>query len=256
MAIYSKLRKLLTDAGLTEAEITVYSELLKNPAQTKWEIVERTGLNRNAVYRAFETLETHMMVESTDEGFKALSLKVLVSKLHNSGRKLGKLANKIKHVAPFLNSSHETIEEFETFYTPEQIAEPYIFMAEHKYGTNLDFGDFENFIPTIGGIPIACKFRKERARKSGHHAICTTNGKYTGYFCTNDAKQRFKTQIDRLNIDFGGTFVIFSDSSDYVLFNHFADPNNQCSVLVKSKPVADIQRAQFDMFSQKLENLQ
>lgn len=256
MAIYSQLKKLLTDAGLTETEITVYTELLDNPAQTKWEIVERTGLNRNAVYRAFETLESHKMVDSTNEGFKALSLKVLVNKLHNSGRKLGKLASKIKHVAPFLSTPNDSIEEFETFYTPEQILEPYVFMAEHQYNTNLDFGDFENFIPTIGGLPIACQFRKERARKSGHHAIITTHGKYSGYFCTKDSEKRFKTQIERINLDLSGTFIIFSDTSDYVMFNHFADPDNQCSVLVKSKSIADIQRAQFDLFSQKLENLQ
>lgn len=253
MALYKQLNNLLRQAGLKEAEVFVYIEILKKPAQTKWEVVERTGLDRNNVYRAFEKLESLKMVESTDEGLKGLSLKVLANKLKNSSRKHGKLARKIKDIAPFLHGSPETIEEIETYYTPEQIIEPYLFMAETEYETNLDFGDFENFIPRIGGISIACEFRKNRAAKSNHHAICTTYGNYTDYFCTKDSKSRFKTQIDQIQMKLNGNFTIFSDTGDYVLFNRFEN-DDLSSVLVKSKVVADIQRAQFDMFSQKIEN--
>jgi len=255
MALYKKLNNLLSQAGLKEAEVLVYIELLKKPAQTKWEIVERTGFNRNVVYRAFEKLENLKMIESTNEGLKALSLKVLVSQLQNNSRKKGKLARKIKDVAPFLNCPTDSVEEIETYYTPEQIIEPYLFMAENCEDTNLDFGDFEGFIPTIGGIPIACEFRKKRAEKSKHHAICTTFGNITDYFCTRDSKERFKTQIDHINLPLKGSFIIFSGTGNHVLFNKVNEDGDQCSVLVKSKIVADIQRAQFDMFSQKLENL-
>ncbi len=253
MNLYKKLNSLLNQAGLKEAEILVYIELLKNPAQTKWEVVERTGLDRNAVYRAFEGLEDLKMVESAKEGFKALSLKVLVSQLQNSSRKKGKLARRIKDVAPFLHCPADSVEEIETFYTPDQIVEPYLFIAQRCGETNLDFGDFENFIPKIGGLDVGREFRKLRIKKSKHHAICTTHGKHTDYFCTNDFKKKFKTQVDQLNLNFKGTFIIFSDTENYILFNHFKE-NDVSSVLVKSKIIADIQRSQFNIFSQLIEN--
>ena len=51
-----------------------------------------------------------------------------------------------------------------------------------------------------------------------------------------------------------GKFIIFSDTDDYLMYNN-VDEDGECkSVLVKSKTLADIQRAQFDMYSQKVEN--
>lgn len=255
MSLYKKLNTLLAQAGLKEAEILIYIELLKKPAQTKWEIVERTGLDRNSVYRAFEKLENYKMIEYSNEGLKGLSLKFLVNYLQNSNRKQGKLVRKLKDVAPFLHCPADTVEEIETYYRAEDIAEPYLFMAENCQDTNLDFGDFDSFIPTIGGIPIACEFRRKRAEKSKHHAIVTTTGDYSEYFCTRDSKERFKTQIDYINLPLKNNFIIFSDTGDYVMYNKVDEEGDISSVLVKSRIVADIQRAQFDMFSQKLENL-
>ena len=71
---------------------------------------------------------------------------------------------------------NETIEEFETLYSKKQIIDAYLFMSERPYEYNLDFGDFENFITTIGGLPTGYQFRQQRMKKSKCHSIVTTFG--------------------------------------------------------------------------------
>ncbi|MFC1810167.1 hypothetical protein ACFLZH_01585, partial [Patescibacteria group bacterium] len=136
----------------------------------------------------------------------------------------------------------------------DQIVDAYFFMSEGNYSANLDFGDFEGFIQTIGGVPMASKFQKNRAKHAKNIALCTTTGPNTKYFSTKDHKEEFKTHINVMNMDYKGHFVIFSNDDDYVLFNYFKDIDNQTSVLIKSKTVAEAERAQFNVFSKKLGN--
>lgn len=249
MAIYSKLRKLLLDAGLSEAESLLYIELLKKPAQNIWELVSRTKMSKTSVYRAFEKLLGLGIVERTQNQIKALSLKSLVSGLSTSSRKLGKTADRIRAIAPFLRVPQESVTEIETFYTPEQITDAYIFMSEQDYDINFDFGDFENFSHVVGGLLTTHKFRDNRVKHATNVAICTTFGPHTESFCTREAKVKFRNFVEYADLGFEGAFNIFSDRSDYVLFNYFKDREDPRSVLVKSKAVADIQRRQFDLFS-------
>ncbi|MFA4891514.1 MAG: hypothetical protein WC604_04185, partial [Candidatus Gracilibacteria bacterium] len=219
------------------------------------------GLNRNAVYRAVAKLKELKLIKKDEDGLKALSLKSLVSELKTSSLRLNKIAYKIKSIAPLLKAPKDSIESFEHFYTSDQIAEAYLFMSEQTYHTNLDFGDFENFVPTLKGeLNTAYKFRNARVKHASHRAICTTFGTRTESFCTKESKVKFRNRVSLLknpdkNFDFKNKFIIFSDTCDYVLFNDFADIENPISVLIKSKAVANMQRGQFDLFSQKVENL-
>ena len=249
MAIHRKLRNLLLDTGLTEAETLVYLDLLKKPAEAVFDLIKRTGLSKSAVYRAFARLEFLQMVEKTKEGIRALSLKVLVAELLTRERKLRKTAYKLKQLAPFLRAPREAIEEFEAFYTPEQISEAYLFMSEIAYDVNFDFGDFENFLPLVGGIKSGVKFRNQRAKHAINHAICTVPGPNTDFFCTREAIQKYHNYVKYLPLDYQNNFVIFSDTNDYVLFNNFEDQDYPVSTLVKSRAVADAQRMQFKAFS-------
>jgi hypothetical protein len=249
MAIHKQLRDLLLESGLSEACVLLYIELLGNSCEKAWDLVGRTGLSKSSVYRAIEELKERQMISQDEEGLKALSLKTLIADLRNSQRKFGKLAHKIKEIAPFLHAGNDSVEEFEQFYTPEQIIDAYLFMGETPYHTNLDFGDFENFVGRVINMDTALKFREKRVKHAGHHAICTTFGPNSQYFCTKNAEQKFKNNVDLLKLDFQDKFVIFSDNSDYVLFNNFADEDSPHSTLVKSRSIADIQRAQFENFS-------
>jgi hypothetical protein len=256
MSAHIKLRSLLLEAGLSETEAILYTEILKKPAKTIWELVQRTGLSKSAVYRAFESLENTKLAKKTPEGIKAQSLKSLVAELKTSSRRLNKTAYKIKSLSPFLRTPSESIEYFETFYTPEQIEESYIFMSELDYDVNLDFGDFENFVKILpGNIKTSYRFRDNRVKHAKNQAICTTYGPKTEQFCTREAKVKFKNYVNVLPLDFEKNFIIFSDRSDYVLFNNFEDEENPTSTLVKSKAVANLQRKQFNVFSQNFGNL-
>lgn len=250
MVLHKKLEKLLLEAGLSEQEVLVYISLLKKPASSIWEIIQRTGLRKSTVYDAFSILKNLQMVEKTPEAIRALSLKTLVAELLRKRRKTGKIAYKLKEIAPFLRLPREAIEDFETFYTPDQIIDAYLTMATLPYDVNLDFGDYENFITAIGSNDLGLQFRNKRAKHASHHAICTTYGSNLAAFCKKEDLEKFKNIFDvHTEINFKNRWIIFSDTNDYVLFNDVSEPDYPYSTLIKSKVIADIQRLQFDNFS-------
>lgn len=254
--MHSKLRDLLLAADLSEAEVVIYLDLLKAPAEAVWDLVKRTGFSKSVIYRAFSRLKELKMVEKKDGGIRALSLKALVADLVKSERRLRNTAYKIKQIAPFLRAPTESLEEFETFYTPDQIAETYVDISRLHYDVSLDFGDFENFVnKSVGGIKPTLQFRHNRLKKAINQAICTSYGPYTSLFCTKEAKEKFKNYVDILKVNFDGQFINFFDTNDYVLFHDFRDAERPAAVLIKSKPVADIQRAQFAAFSRQFGNI-
>lgn len=251
MKVQSQLKLLLIESGLTEIEVAVYLDLLKDHAYSIFDLVKKTKLSKTSVYRAFENLRNLKLVLAEDGLIKAASLRCLIAELKSSQRKLGKLAYKIKKIAPFLRTPKEEIEVFDQFYTKEQITEAYLFMSEIKYDVSLDLGDFESFVPVLGSPEIIYKFRNQRLKNgASNHAICTSYGPYTSVFCTREAKEKFKNDVDILKVDLGKKFITFSDNSDYVLFNDFDDQENPSALLIKSKSLAKIQRKQFDVFSQ------
>lgn len=255
MAIHNKLKKLLFDSGLSEAEVLVYIELLNKSAENIWELVKRTGLKKSTLYNAFAKLKELKLVEKNCEGIRALSLKSLISELSTKKRNLSKTAYKIKKLAPFLHTPREAIEEFETFYTPNQIAEIYLFMAEIPYDYNFDFGDFENFINAIGPVDLAFKFRELRSKHAKHHALCTTYGPQLAQFCDKKDLVQFNNRFDvNRKFDFTNKWIIFSDKNDYVLFNDVSDSEFPCSTLIKSRLIADIQRDHFLNYSKNFWN--
>lgn len=256
MLFDQKLRELLLQSGLSEAEVLVYLELKKSPVVTKWELVARTGLNRNKVYRSFEKLCSLKMICESNDGFKAGSLKNFIGKISDNSKKLDSLARKIKHISKYAASYDNSFEEFEVIYDQDRFLETYIKMSELRYDTALDFGDFETFAGLmIKGLDPAFKYRELRAKHAKSHSICTLDGPYTRCMARKSFLDQFKAKLDVFNVDsFKNKWVIFSDKSDYTMFNDMSDQENPYSVLIKSKIVADIQRANFKSFSQMIEN--
>ncbi|MFC1647668.1 helix-turn-helix domain-containing protein, partial [Patescibacteria group bacterium] len=193
MSLYGQIKKVLFDAGLSEVEVLVYIELLKKPSKNKWDIVNRTKLPKSIIYKAFDKLQNLKMVKKNEHGYKALSLQGLVSQLKSKSLKMNKIISKMKVLSPYLSAPNDSVEEIETLFTLDQIVDAYFFMSEGNYSANLDFGDFEGFIQTIGGVPMASKFQKNRAKHAKNIALCTTTGPNTKYFSTKDHKEEFKT---------------------------------------------------------------
>lgn len=245
----------LLEAGLSEAEAIIYVELLKAPVQTKWEIVQRTGLDKNKVYRGFERLKGMEMIDVDASGvIKVKSLKSLVADLKTSSRKTGRLANKIKNLSPYLHMEEEAVKEVEMIDDPERLKEVYLMMSEMPYDTVLDFGDFENFVPMLeGDMNPVFKFRELRAKHASCNTICTTDGPYTRCVARESALKEFKAKMEICDLDFKDRWIIFSDTNDYLLFSDMSDKENEHSVLVHSKVIADTQRAHFSYFSQLIE---
>lgn len=254
MKIQPQIRDLLLEAGLTEPEVLVYMELLKQPAQTKWDIVKRTRLNRNHVYRAFERLKGLDMIKNASSGFQAANLNTLAREVEAASRKSRILAQKLRKMTPFLAVPVETVEDFKVLNNKSEILDVYMMMSQLKYDTCLDFGDLERYVPILGGMEPVFKFRENRYNQGAkNRAICTTTGPYTECMLRKNDMNKFQSNIERLNVDYDGKWLIFSDSDDHLMFNDFTDPDAPTGVLVKSKIVADTQRLQFARFYENLE---
>jgi hypothetical protein len=249
MAVHTKLKQLLMQAELSDAESQIFVELLKEPVQSKWDLVLKTGLKKSTVYRACENLERLKMIGEKNGFIQALSLKPLVAELDQKERSIRKTAAKIAKLSPYLKIPYESVEEFETYYTPEQIKNSYMLLLDTNFTESLDFGDFENLVPFLGGLALPEEFRKIRAKRAKAHAVCTTFGENLATFSDSDSVKKYNNNIEMLDIDYTGKFISFSDKSDMVLYYDFKDPENPFSVMVKSKVVADAQRAQFNAFS-------
>ncbi len=255
MNFSKQLGSLLTDCGFSEAEVRVYRELLRNPAATIWDLVKRTGLSKSTTYRAFDRLRSLRAVENSEQGIQARSLKHVVAELQKQERSLRKNIVKLKQLAPYLHAAGSEHDTFEDCYTPDQIRDAYLHMSQVEYDTNLDFGDFENFVPIIGGLETPETFRRNRLKHAEHRAVCTTFGPFTAHFCTRKTEKEFRSHIDLLDFDFTKHFIVFSDTGDAVLYAHFNDQEHPYAVLVHSRVIAEAERARFRHFSQKAGNV-
>jgi|GEM_PF-825709 sugar-specific transcriptional regulator TrmB len=252
-----KLTELLLVIGLSESEILVYQELLRMPVTFVYQLVGRTGLSKSVVYRTIEALRKHGMIREDGQGVHAASLKSLVASLDQRSRRLLKAASGLRKISPFLRVPLEAVEEYQHFYGEDQVADAYLSMAQRvgdsDGSVNLDFGDFESFLPKIGGHDVGNRFREERAKRATNKAICTTFGPTSAYYCTKRDEIEFRNVVRVLDLDFKDRFMVFSDTGDYVLFANTAGEDVD-AVLVKSRIIADMQRSQFAAFSQKFGN--
>ncbi len=256
VTISQQLAALLYEAGLSEVDVSLYNELLKRPAQTVWELVLRTGYKKTAIYDSFHVLQENRMIVRDHRGIRSDTLKTFISKLENSRRKVGKLSNKIRQLAPFLHNPIEMLDVVEMYYTRDEIIEAYLMMAELDYSVNLDFGDYESFIASIGDNSLGFKFREKRVKHAKHHGICTTYGENLAEFCNKKDLERFDNQFDILPASFlKKRWIIFSDSSDNVLYNDASDPDFPVSTLVRSSLIADMERSRFEYFSGVFQNM-
>lgn len=249
MSINKELQKILIQAGLSDAEALLYLELLKSSAQSKWELVNRTRLGKNKVYRAYDRLSSIKMVEKNTSGHHAMPLSKLIEELQNAKKETTEMISKLKGLSHFTKIPLESLDSIEIATTPAQIAEQYLKMSEMPYETNLDFGDLEGLVPILGGIHVPFKFRANRFKQNASNlAICTTYGPFTSCMTRSQDMTKYKSIIQTLNIDFKGVKVVFSDTGDHVMFSQFQDPENPVSLIIKSPAVAAIQRLQFDQF--------
>ncbi|NIA01926.1 MAG: hypothetical protein GWP15_00935 [Nitrospirae bacterium] len=252
--MHKKLEILLIEAGLNEAEVKVYIELLKQPSQSKWELVNRTGLDKNQVYRAFDRLDALNIVKRNDNRIEPKSLDSLVDSLEFSQQKTQKLIEGMKKFSPLLKIPAEAVADFQVLDSHDEIMDKFFMMSELNCNTCLEFGDLERFIPLVlKNVEQMFKFRKKRYTVSSKNiALCTSNGPFTSCMMRKRDMEKYYSDVHILDIDFKDKWLIFSDTGDYVMFNYFTDENKISSVLVKSKIIADAQRSQFDYFQKNL----
>lgn len=247
-----QLVELLLECGLTESEVVVYMSLSESPTQTIWGLVARTGLSKSTVYRSWERLLSLKMVQKTSDGLVARSLSSFVSVLEGSRKKLGKAISKLRQLAPYLHLPPESVSTLEVLHTADQIADAYLSMADRDFDLNFDFGDFEGFIPLVGGLATSSQYQLRRMKHSQSRAICTTHGPFTRYYASQNQQDEFRNRVDVLPVKPDKKFTVFSDRSPYVLVVDHDDLEYPSGILIQSQTLANFQRDMFEHFSQLL----
>ncbi len=241
-----ELRKLLITAGLSEVEASVYVSVLKTPAETKWEVVRRTKAEKNRVYRACEKLESLYLLNRTKNGIYALTLEGLIKTLKKKQDQTTALIKNLIQHNRLVRIPEGEIDKFQIAVTQDEIIDQHIRMSGRKYNTCLDFGDFEGFVPILGGINHAFQFRANRFKRDARSmTICTTEGPFTGCMSRESDMKRFKSKAWTLKTGNKNQWIIFSDTLDYLMINDFADEENPTAITIKSKSLADAQRKKF-----------
>jgi DNA-binding Lrp family transcriptional regulator len=246
-------KNLLLGAGLNEIEIAVYMCVLKNPTQTKWEIVNQTKIDKNKVYRACERLQELHLITKYEKGICAKTLSGLIQILLEKQQKTTNLIKKLSQHNKLISIPTEKVEEIEIATCKNQILEQHEAMAEREYNTCLDFGDFEEFVPVLGGIDHVFRFRKKRFGQNAKNiAICAGKGPFTSCMSREKDMKKYKSTILSANIKTKNKWVIFSDTSDYLMINDFSDKENPAAATIKSKHLADTYRKKFARIYKKL----
>jgi hypothetical protein len=249
MEVSRQISSLLLKAGLSEAEIAVYLQLLKKPADTKWQLVLSTCLDKNKVYRACEKLRTLGLISQTAKSIKACPLQTLIDKLHQDSQDNTALIHQLKQIYPLLSIPSEAISSIKLSTTQDQILEDYQKMSQISYDTCLDFGDLEGFVKVLGGMDPVFTFRKNRFKqKAKNIAICTTTGPFTSCMARKTDQEKFQSKIKKRLTSFIGKWIIFSDSDDHLMINDFSNPGSPISLTIRSKLLADSQRLLFAQF--------
>ncbi len=234
----------------------LYLELIKRPVLYKWELVLRTGFSKSTVYRAFDKLVSLNLICIGKNEIMALSVNNLADHLERSHREMLEVIRELRNFGNMFNFGWQSGDEIEFLSTPEKIVETYMMMSEVPYETCLDFGDLEGYVPVLGGMDPVFKFRENRFGQSAKNwAICTTTGPFTECMLRKKDMNRFQSNIDRVNVNVTGKWIIFSDTNDYVMYNDFVNQENPTAVLVRSKVMADCQRMQFYKLAENLERI-
>ena len=245
----SQLKELLLKIGLTEPETLIYLDLLQKPSLNKWSLIQRTGLNKNKVYRACEHLKELNLIEKNSFGIHSKPLDNLLYYINKQKTETENLALELKSFIPFTKIPSESISDINIATKSQDILSSYQMMSELNYDTCLDFGDLENYVDVLGGLEPVFKFRANRFKQNAKNkAICTTIGPYTSCMMRKEDLKRFKSNIKNLSIEYKGKWIIFSDTNNYVMFNDFSDLQKPTSVVINSKHIADTQRFLFDQF--------
>ncbi len=253
--LMQEITNLFLEIGFGENEILVYKEIVKEPIDVVFKLVQKTKLSKSSVYRAIESLTEKGLIKKKNNFIIPSSLNPLITNLYNASRKNGKIALKLRRLSFFLHLPIGSIEEIQHYYGRGNVAEQYLNMSVRKYSQNLEFGDFENFINRIDGLEVSDKFRKNRIKHAGNYSICTTFGPKTKHYCSKEAIKKYKNNVKFFNLNFKKKFIIFSDTDNHVLYINSDNEEVVNAVLVKSKFLAEIERSRLSLFSQEFGKL-
>ena len=244
---------LLLGAGLNEVEIAIYMDVLKYPTRTKWEIINRTKIGKNKVYRACERLEGFQLIKRHRRKICAKTLNGLIKHLQRKQKKTTALIKKLSQHNNLVAIPEEKVSKVEIATCKEKILEQHEKMAERKYETCLDLGDFEGFVPVLGDICHVFTFRKKRFSQNAKNiAICEGGGPFTSCMAREQDMKKYKSTIVSSEIKFKNKWIIFSDTADYLMINDFTDKEHPTAMTIKSKPLAEKYRKKFETIYNKI----
>lgn len=253
MNLYEKIRNVLAHAGLSEHEIVFYTAVLKNPYVSIHTLSKKSGLNKNAAYRAFSNLKELGIVGYAQGGSFVIpvTFKNLIDILNKKSRRLGRVAGdleKINKMMPFLRkaNSAQGRGEIHLYDSLDDIKNHYLDTLDLDWQTALAYGSFEMFVkemdPEIEGKFIAARVKKGRKARG----LYTDDGPFTRELVSHDGNELRTSRFVETKQITNKWFHVFPDNDLLVLWSKDAKTGEFSALSIENKSLADFHRALFE----------
>jgi len=249
-----KLRYLLQNSDLTEAQIRVYLQLLKLRRATIPQLRDETKLPNITVYRAIRSLvEQELLKQTSLNGkktyFEPLSLEALAKRMSREQRRLRKLELQLRdldHLLPYISLDedidHEDvlIREGKDAFTEEYLKIPDVLEQEY-----LHVGNMANMWRVVGfnyESPQERNFIAKRMEKNIYARVLDVHSKEAEQVQRNDSREK-RTLMLKEQLPIMENFQIIGERQ----VSHFiCDEDSPRVIVIKQPELVRAHRSAFD----------
>lgn len=198
--IIRQLKSLLISAGLTEAEIVFYVQVLKKPRSSIWDIAKRAGLPKDRAYKIFFALQEKGFLSFETIGkskiISPLPLNEFIENMYGRGNKFYRIADSLKSIQPFFKYLNLPDPEGSiSFLDSSRLAEDWVDLSYINWENVLVYGDFEMMINHMG-VSADNEFMNRRLKRGKKAFPLLANpGAYTLDLAQRDYKEMRNTKI-------------------------------------------------------------
>ena len=254
-----RIRQLLEQAELSEEEIRLYLMLLQCSSATASELIECSGLNRMAVYRALGRLENRGLLNVTPVNKKQLryaplALSPLITRLEKEQKSLRRLQlalEDLDSLLPYMNDlDHDIDEPVEILEGLDSFRSEYFKLPEQCNEEFLHLGSMEHYWNAAGmsdEAPEELAFRAKRYARGVYARVLDLRTPGMEEVGKRDSKELrtlrmcSKLPIQRDYIAFANTYLC-----------HFiCDKDNPRTIIIRHPELVALHKQQFQTLWKK-----
>lgn len=253
MNLYEKIRNVLAHAGLPEHEVVFYITVLKNPYVSIHTLSKKSGLSKNAAYRAFSNLkELGIVGYAPDSSFVIpVTFKNLIDILNKKSRHFGRVADdlgRINKMVPFLREakSAQGQGEIHLYDSLDDIKNHYLDTLNLDWESTFAYGSFEMFVKEMDS-DIERKFISSRVKKGRKaRGIFTDDGPFTKELVQHDGNELRTSRFLEDKKITNKWFHVFPENDLLMLWSKDEKTGEFSALSVNNKELADFHKALFE----------